>query len=90
MTHEEVNGRGVYKIIYVEEDEIIDLIPYNIVVETDYGTREIIGDSIDYALSQCGDDTAAYDNILGLLELHLGKETVEKLRNYEIDFALIV
>ena len=88
----------INKVIFMEFDEIGNLdtkYGYQIVQRTDYGTTEILADTIQDILSRLeGSDKDEYDftkeELLEDLNNTLGTDVVKMLLNDELDFILVV
>ncbi len=86
----------IHKMIFMERDEVspLEKYGYNVLQETDYGTTEIVGDSIQGLLSEVEGNSEDYDftkeELMEDLNSTLGTDTVELLLNGGLDFILVV
>lgn len=87
----------INKVIFLEFDEVKPITTkYHsmIVQETDYGTTEIIGDTIQDLLSEVEENSDEFnftkEELLEDLNNSLGTDVVELLLNGGIDFILVV
>ena len=87
----------ISKVIFLEFDEIGNLdnkYGYQVVQRTDYGTTEIIGDTIQDLLSEVEENSDEFnftkEELLEDLNNSLGTDVVELLLNGGIDFILVV
>ena len=81
----------IYKMVMVDEKDIQTdvyntLLQANIIVETDYGTTEIMADTI--VDLDCQDKKQC--DLYNVTQKALGKGIVELLEKHKIDFVLIV
>ena len=86
----------INKMIFMERDEVspLEKYGYNVLQETDYGTTEIVGDSIQGLLSEVEGNSEDYDftkeELMEDLNSTLGTDTVNLLLNGGLDFILVV
>ena len=87
----------IYKMIFMERDEVspLEKYGYNVLQDTDYGTTEIVGDSIQGLLSELEEgNNEEYDftkeELMEDLNSTLGTDTVDLLLNGGLDFILVV
>ena len=87
----------INKVIFMESDEIGNLdTKYGdqIVQRTDYGTTEILADTIQNLLSEVEENSDEFDftkeELLEDLNNSLGTDVVELLLNDGLDFILVV
>ena len=87
----------INKMIFLEQDEIGNLdtkYGYNVVADTDYGTREIVGSSLQNLLEELETEECEYTftkkELLEDLNNILGTDVVDMLLHDELDFILVV
>ena len=87
----------INKVIFMESDEVRDLETkyHSMVVQyTDYGTTEILADTIQNLLAEVEDNSKEFDftkeELLEDLNNSLGTDVVELLLNDGLDFILVV
>ena len=87
----------INKVIFMEFHEIGNLdakYGYQVVQRTDYGTTEIVADTIQSLLSEVEENPEEYDftkeELLEDLNNSLGTDVVELLLNDGLDFILVV
>ena len=83
----------INKVIFMEFDEIGNLdTKYGdqIIQRTDYGTTEIIGDTIQDILANIEEYDFTKEELLEDLNNSLGTDVVELLLNDGLDFILVV
>ena len=87
----------INKVIFMEFDEIENLdakYGYQVVQRTDYGTTEIVADTIQSLLSEVEENPDEFDftkeELLEDLNNSLGTDVVELLLNDGLDFILVV
>ena len=88
----------INKVIFMEFDEIGNLdtkYGYQVVQQTDYGTTEIVADTIQSLIADLeGEDKDEYDftkeELLEDLNNSLGTDVTELLLNDGLDFILVV
>lgn len=87
----------INKVIFMEFNEIGNLdtkYGSQIISRTDYGTTEILADTIDNLLAGLEAEPEEYDftkeELLEDLNNSLGTDVVELLRNGGLDFILVV
>lgn len=87
----------INKVIFMEFHEIGNLdakYGYQVVQRTDYGTTEIVADTIQSLLSEVEEEPDEFDftkeELLEDLNNSLGTDVVELLLNDGLDFILVV
>lgn len=87
----------INKVIFMEFDEIGNLdtkYGSQVISRTDYGTTEILADTIDNLLAELEAEPEEYDftkeELLEDLNNSLGTDVVELLLNGGLDFILVV
>lgn len=86
----------INKMIFIEADEIGNLetkYGYLIISETDYGTREIIGDNLQNLIEEleAGEDyDFTKEELMEDLNQYLGTDVVKMLLNNELDFIQVI
>ena len=87
----------INKVIFMEFDEIENLdtkYGSQVVQRTDYGTTEIVADTIQTLLSEVEEEPDEFDftkeELLEDLNNSLGTDVVELLLNDGLDFILVV
>ena len=88
----------INKMIFKEADEVALLdnkYGYNVIQDTDYGTREILGDTLDNLLAELENNNESdfdftKEELLQDLNTVLGKEVVKMLLNGELDFIQVI
>lgn len=87
----------INKVIFMEFHEIGNLdakYGYQVVQRTDYGTTEIVADTIQSLLSEVEENPDEFDftkeELLEDLNNSLGTDVVELLLNDGLDFILVV
>lgn len=77
----------IAKLVYIEEKDIRPIIDkYDIISDTDYGTREILAQTI----RDCREDLDNEKEFEQDLEQYLGTDVLEALMSDKIDFILVV
>ena len=87
----------ISKVIFMESDEVkgLEMVYPNMVVQcTDYGTTEILADTVQSLLTDLDENPDEYDftkeELLQDLNNSLGTDVVELLLNDGLDFILVV
>ena len=80
---------NIQKVVFVESDNIIPLKNYSIVISTDYGTNEILLDTIK-DIKDSLDTLEEKNQFDEELCNCLGDDVVKALMLNEIDFILVV
>ncbi len=88
----------INKMIFKEADEVALLdnkYGYNVIQDTDYGTREILGDTLDNLLAELENNNESdfdftKEELLQDLNTVLGEEVVKMLLNGELDFIQVI
>lgn len=88
----------INKMIFKEADEVALLdnkYGYNVIQDTDYGTREILGDTLDNLLAELENNNESdfdftKEELLKDLNTVLGEDVVKMLLNGELDFIQVI
>ena len=88
----------INKMIFKEADEVALLdnkYGYNVIQDTDYGTREILGDTLNNLLAELENNNESdfdftKEELLQDLNTVLGEEVVKMLLNGELDFIQVI
>ena len=87
----------ISKVIFMESDEVkgLEMVYPNMVVQyTDYGTTEILADTVQSLLTDLDENPDEYnftkEELLQDLNNSLGTDVVELLLNDGLDFILVV
>lgn len=83
----------INKTVFVEEDNTQNLDKFNIIQETDYGTREITNDNVQNRVEEIKENPDEFNYTLEEFEEEMRNslgEAYDMLLNDELDFVLIV
>ena len=83
----------INKVIFMEWDEVQELenkYGSQIIQQTDYGTNEIVGDTLSNILADIEDYDFTKEELMKDLNNTLGTDVTEMLLNDKLDFILVV